>query len=265
MIKAYTLFSGSSGNCIYIKSPKTEILIDSGKSCGAIQKSLLALGSSLENIKGIFVTHEHSDHTQGLEIISKKFNIPVYMTSPSYDASVLRGSYLQRSAKSRDVVYEESIGDINIRSFPVPHDSAQNVGFVISCQNEAFGIATDIGHLTKDIADNLSVCQRVIVESNHDINMLEKGPYPRFLKDRILSKNGHLSNDMCAKFVCYLCDKGVSEFTLAHLSRENNTPKLAFDCTLKEMKECGFEGIPLKVAHPDISVCATDGKSYPIF
>ena len=238
--------------------------MDSGRSCLAIQKSLLALGSSLENIKGIFVTHEHSDHTQGLEIISKKHNIPVFMTSPSYDASVLRGSYLQRSARPRDVVYEESIGDINIHSFPVPHDSAQNVGYVISCRDEAFGIATDIGHLTNDIAANLSECDKVIVESNHDINMLEKGPYPQFLKDRILSKNGHLSNDMCAKFVCYLCDKGVSEFTLAHLSRENNTPKLAYDCTLAEMKACGFEGIPLKVAHPEIPVCATDGKSYPI-
>lgn len=263
MIYVYTLFSGSSGNCVYVKNEDTEILIDAGRSCGAIEKSLSALGTSLARIKGIFVTHEHSDHTQGLEIISKKFQIPVYMTSPSYDNYVRGGSYLQRLARSCDVEYERDIGSLNVRSFPIPHDSAQNVGYVITSGNDTFGIATDIGHPTEIIAENLSQCKKIILESNHDIKMVENGHYPRFLKDRILSPNGHLSNDKCAQLCAYLCDKGVNGITLAHLSRENNLPKIAYETVKDHLNACGFENVPLKVAFADITVEATNDYSYP--
>ncbi len=263
MISVHTLFSGSSGNSVYIKNENTEILIDAGKSCGAIEKSLNALGTTLRNINSIFITHEHTDHTAGLEIISKKYQIPIYMTSPSYENHVRGGSYLERFAKSVDVCFEKTIGSLCLCSFPVPHDSAQNVGYIIRSRDDTFGIATDIGHLTSIIAENLSQCNKVIVESNHDIKMVENGPYPRFLKDRILSPNGHLSNHKCAEFVAYLCDKGVKEFTLAHLSRENNLPKLAYETVKNQLDACGFEDVPLKVAFADITVCATNEKSYP--
>ena len=263
MLKAYTLFSGSSGNCIYVKNDKTEILIDAGRSCAAIEKSLGGLGTSLSNICAIFVTHEHADHTAGLEIISKKFQIPVYMTSPSYHNHVRGGSYLQRFAQEVDTVYSKDIGTLSLQSFPVPHDSAQNVGFVIDNGEQRLGIATDIGHLTSVIGENLEVCDKIIVESNHDIKMVENGPYPQFLKQRILSPNGHLSNDKCAQLCAYLCDKGVKEITLAHLSRENNLPKIAFEAVKENLVACGFEHIPLKVAFADITVCATDNNSYP--
>ena len=263
MIDVYTLFSGSSGNCVYVKNDDTEILIDAGRSCGAIEKSLSALGTSLRRIKAIFVTHEHSDHTQGLEVISKKFQIPVYMTSPSYDSYVRGGSYLQRMAISCEIEKEKDIGSLNIKSFPIPHDSAQNVGYVISSNEDTFGIATDIGHPTEIIADNLSKCKRIIIESNHDIEMVENGPYPRFLKDRILSQNGHLSNDKCAQLCAYLCDKGVCGITLAHLSQENNLPKLAYGQVREHLNACGFENVPLKVAFADITVNVTNEYSYP--
>lgn len=263
MISVHTLFSGSSGNSVYIKNEDTEILVDAGKSCGAIEKSLNALGSTLRNIDSIFITHEHTDHTAGLEIISKKYQIPVYITSPSYENHVRAGSYLERFAKSEAVTFEKTVGSLCLCSFPVPHDSAQNVGYIIRSSDDTFGVATDIGHLTSTIADNLSQCNKVIVESNHDIKMVENGPYPRFLKDRILSPNGHLSNDKCAAFAAYLCDKGVKEFTLAHLSQENNLPKLAYEAVRNQLNACDFEDIPLKVAFADITVCATDGKSYP--
>ena len=263
MISAYTLFSGSSGNSIYIKNENTEILVDAGKSCGAIEKSLTALGTSLRRINAIFITHEHADHTAGLEIISKKYQIPIYMTSPSYQNHVRGGSYLERFAKCEDICFEKAIGSLSVCSFPVPHDSAQNVGFIVRSKDDTFGIATDIGHLTSTIADNLSLCEKVIIESNHDIKMVENGPYPRFLKERILSPNGHLSNTKCAELAAYLCDKGVKEFTLAHLSRENNLPKLAYETARTQLNECGFENVPLKVAFADITVCATDGSCYP--
>lgn len=263
MIDVYTLFSGSTGNSIYVKNGSTEILIDAGRSCGAIEKALSCFGSGLKNISAIFVTHEHSDHTGGLEVISKKFQIPVYMTAPSYDNYVRGGSYLQRMAKRMDVEFSVTIGSLSVTSFPVPHDSAQNVGYIISSCDDTFGIATDIGHLTEVIADNLCLCKRVIVEANHDTNMVKTGPYPQFLKDRILSQSGHLSNDKCAEFCAYLCDHGVREITLAHLSQENNLPGLAFDTVKNQLCACGFESVPLKIAFADIAVCATDGKSYP--
>lgn len=263
MIEAYTLFSGSSGNCIYIKSANTEILVDAGKTCGAIEKALNTLGSSLRRISGIFITHEHSDHTSSLEVISKKYQIPVYMTAPSYDSYVRQGSYLYRFAKRKEIEFSECIGALSLSSFPVPHDSAQNVGYVISSKDDTIGIATDIGHLTEELADRLCSCNKVIVEANHDVQMVKNGPYIQQLKARILSNSGHLSNDKCAEFCAYLCDHGVSEITLAHLSRENNLPKTAFDTVKNQLCACGFENIPLKVAFADITVCATDGRSYP--
>jgi phosphoribosyl 1,2-cyclic phosphodiesterase len=265
MIKSYTLFSGSQGNSCYVSCGNTEILIDAGKSCGAIEKSLNALGTSLSRISAIFITHEHTDHIGGLEIISKKFQIPVYITAPSYSAGVRGGSYLERFAKPQDICFEKSIGELSIRSFPVPHDSAQNVGYVISSRDDTFGISTDIGHLTTVIGENLELCSRVIIESNHDIQMVKDGPYPQHLKDRILSSSGHLSNEKCADFAAYLCDKGVRQITLAHLSRENNMPKIAFEETRSHLNDCGFEHIPVKIAMPDIAVCASDDKSYPTF
>ncbi|MBQ7226148.1 MAG: MBL fold metallo-hydrolase [Clostridia bacterium] len=263
MICVYTLFSGSSGNSIYVKGDDSEIIIDAGKSCGAIEKALNALGSSLRKIKGIFITHEHSDHTSGLEIISKKYQIPVYMTAPSYDNYVRGGSYLERMAKREPVSYEKDVGSLHISSFPVPHDSAQNVGFVIKDKDCSFGIATDIGHPTKEIADKLSLCEKIIIESNHDIKMVESGPYPQFLKERILSNGGHLSNDKCAELCAYLCDRGVKEITLAHLSKENNLPKLAYEAVRCQLNCCGFENVALKVAFADIAVEATGGREYP--
>lgn len=263
MIKAYTLFSGSTGNCIYVKDKRTEILIDAGKSCGAIEKALNGLGTSLRRISAIYVTHEHTDHMAGLEIISKKFQIPVHITAPSCESYVRTGSYLERFAVSENVEYESTVGSLCLRSFPIPHDSTQNVGYVITSSDDSLGIATDIGHLTATIGESLADCSRVIVESNHDIKMVENGPYPGFLKKRILSPLGHLSNDKCAQLCAYLCDHGVCEITLAHLSQENNLPHLAYDTVKSFISSCGFEDVPLKVAFADIAVDCTNGASYP--
>lgn len=248
MLTVEPLFSGSGGNSVYIKNGSTEILVDAGRSCGAIERALNERNTSLRSISAIFITHEHSDHVGALEIISKKLSIPIYMTAPSYNEHIKTGTHTERVALAQDVLYEKSVGSINISSFRIPHDSKQNVGYIITNGKERFGIATDIGHLTSEIADALSTCTRVIVESNHDINMLKNGPYPEFLKQRILSSTGHLSNEMCAKFTCYLAEHGVHEITLAHLSRENNTPELAFNESKSVLSRCGFENVVLKVA-----------------
>ena len=252
----YTLFSGSSGNCVYVKDKNTEILIDAGKSAGAIEKSLTALNSSLYNIKGIFLTHEHTDHTVGLEIISKKHHIPVHMTSPSYDKCVPVSSFLPSCAKSHEVRYEVKIGSLKISSFEIPHDSMQNVGYIIENEEgEKFGIATDMGHVTEEILLSLSGCRYAVIESNHDINMVKSGPYPYFLKQRILSDNGHLCNEECARLALFLAERGTKAITLAHLSRENNTPDRAFSVTRQALNDGGFPTVELKVASPVISTC----------
>ncbi len=263
MLTAYTLFSGSSGNSVYVKDQDTEILIDAGKSCISIEKALQALGTSLRRISAIFITHEHADHTSGLEIISKKYQLPVYIAAPSYDRYVRSGSFLEGVAKRMDAEFEITLNSLTVSAFSVPHDSAHNVGYIITSGDDTLGIATDIGHLTSVIGDRLCSCSSVIVESNHDTEMVKNGPYPQFLKERILSNGGHLSNSKCAELCAYLCDHGVKEITLAHLSRENNLPKLAYDTVKNRLCACGFENVTLKVAFADISVCATNGESYP--
>lgn len=254
-MQIYTLFSGSGGNSVYVKDKNTEILIDAGKSAGAIEKSLLSLGSSLYSIDAIFLTHEHSDHTAGLEIISKKHHIPVHITSPSY--KILSSlTYLPSCAKQHDIRYEVTVGSLKLRSFEIPHDSNQNVGYIIENEEgERLGIATDMGHITEEIICSLEGCDYAIIESNHDTVMVKSGPYPFFLKERILSDRGHLCNEECARLALCLANSGARIITLAHLSRENNSPDKAFSVTRQALDEGGYPNVDLKVASPVISVC----------
>jgi phosphoribosyl 1,2-cyclic phosphodiesterase len=249
-MQVYTLFSGSSGNCIYVKDERTEILIDAGKSAQAIEKALSGIGTSIKSIDAILVTHEHSDHFVGLEILSKKHHIPVHITEKSYKKAVYQGSYVSQCAKAHDTHYELEIGSLKIKSFEIPHDSAQNVGYIIKGSDETLGIATDIGYVTDEIVEALSKCDRVILESNHDKYMLICGKYPEFLKQRILSNGGHLSNEDSSRLACVLAKNGVKSITLAHLSKENNTPTLAHD-TMREVLDLnGYVNVKLAVASP---------------
>lgn len=252
---AYTLFSGSTGNSIYIKNGSDEILIDAGKSAAAIDKALYRLGTSLSNIKAIFLTHEHSDHTGGLEIVSKKHHIPVHITSPSYQRVAYQGSFTATCACSHEVRYEVCVGSLCIRSFEVPHDSIQNVGYIIKADNgETLGVATDIGHVTDEIRDSLCGVEAAIVESNHDKFLLVAGTYPEFLKHRILADTGHLANEDSAELCLYLAKNGTKAITLAHLSRENNTPDIAHGVTRELLDRHGLGDVEVNVASPTDSV-----------
>lgn len=255
LLQAYTLFSGSSGNCIYIKDERDEILIDAGKSAGAIEKSLSALGSTLRNIKAIFLTHEHSDHTSGLEIISKKYRIPIHITAPSYKRVAYHGSYASQVAHSHEIRYEQRVGALKIKSFEIPHDSLQNVGYII--ENDAgqrLGIATDMGEVTDEIKAALCGCKTAIIESNHDKFLVVAGHYPEFLKHRILSDRGHLANEDSALLSVFLAKSGTEKITLAHLSKENNTPEIAFCAHRDALDKSGFLGVEVSVARPLESV-----------
>ncbi|MBQ7670735.1 MAG: MBL fold metallo-hydrolase [Clostridia bacterium] len=258
-MRADILFSGSSGNCTLIRNNNTNILIDCGKSARTISTSLRSLGTELCEIDAIFITHEHTDHTSALGVILSKYHIPVHMTEPS--AKKLES---ERGAMTgltiHPVEYSVKVGSLEITSFPLPHDSAAHVGYIIADEDgDRLGIATDMGHVTDDAISNLSVCRRVIIEANHDVGMLMTGRYPEFLKKRIFSPRGHLPNEDAAALACRLASAGVEVFALAHLSEENNLPSAAYSKVRSALDEAGFADRQIIVADRREPVSLPDG------
>ena len=194
-MKAYTLFSGSTGNCFFAHTEETNILIDCGVSARCVEKALCGLGFSLSDINAVFVTHEHCDHTKGLEIISKYHHIPVHMQEKSARAlihdpssAILQSLYLYNGE------FSVRVGDISVSAFMTPHDSAASVGYIIEADERKIGYVTDMGCILPSVRDALSGCDASVIEANHDVGMLMMGPYPFYLKERIRSEGGHLSN-----------------------------------------------------------------------
>lgn len=256
-----TLFSGSGGNCSYIKSGDTEILIDAGGSAKRIECALGQLDTKIQNISAIYITHEHSDHVASLPVLLKHTKIPVYITMESARC-MCDPKHLDLYKECFYIIKPENVyetGDISLIPFETPHDSAMSVGYRICSQSEkeCIGYATDTGHVSDNMKKFLRGCKRVIVESNHDVEMLKNGPYPPYLKKRILSKNGHLSNEDCAEFLCSLVDGGCESIILAHLSKENNTPEAALSASTRSLTDHGVKigkDLLLEVA-PEKCVC----------
>lgn len=242
MFKAIPLFSGSSGNCVYVKYKDEEILIDVGVSykriCGALEKA----GTSMQNIKAVLVTHEHSDHVQGLSVLSKHTDIPIFINrrSASYYDMPLDELFCGK-ARIKDPGDSITFDGFEVDTFATPHDSIGSCGYHFTFSDGTrFALATDMGQITPEIASYLLGCKSVVIESNHDTKMLKNGPYPYILKKRILSDHGHLSNEDCAAFIPRLVDMGAEKIILAHLSRENNTPELCYKTNAEALAEAGF-------------------------
>lgn len=241
MAKFCSLFSSSSGNCTFVASGKTRILIDAGVSAKRIKEALLSRDIDPKTLSAIFVTHEHSDHTKGIRVLASGFGIPVYATDGTMDGmandGILTGKFpvniIERDGQAE-------VGDLLIRSFSTPHDSNESCGFTVTFPDERkAAIATDIGHMTNEIMSNLIGCDLVMLESNHDIGMLENGPYPYYLKKRILSDFGHLSNEACASAAAELVEKGTTRLFLGHLSEQNNYPPLAYQTSIAAISDMG--------------------------
>lgn len=232
----YTIASSSKGNCIYVRLGDDEILIDAGISCKRLCDALRSLDTDITRIKAIFITHEHSDHVSGLETVAKKYKIPIHITEPSARAYLCSTKTANAAAVSviHPLLYTQSVGALTVRAFATPHDSAASVGYVISdgTPEHTLAVATDIGTVTDEVSDALIGCENVILESNHDENMLLCGAYPYELKRRILSDYGHLSNEAAAAFVSRLVASGTKRILLAHLSQDNNLPELAYHSSL---------------------------------
>jgi Metal-dependent hydrolases of the beta-lactamase superfamily I len=249
MLEAYALFSGSAGNCVYIKTGGEEILVDCGKNAKTIECALTKLGSSLSNISAIYITHEHCDHVSALEVISKRYKIPIHAARGT--ARLIGGNRAGECVVEHPPRYAVDSRSYSIRSFVTPHDSVMCVGYRISTDDGDIGVATDLGCITDEVGDSLLGCRGVVLESNHDRDMLMRGPYPAELKRRILSREGHLSNDDCASFAAILSRSGVGNLLLAHISRDNNLPSLALKTTQTAVAGAGSLKTIIRVASPD--------------
>jgi len=255
MIKVCSLFSGSSGNCIFVSSSETAVLIDAGLSGRKIEKALESIGESFDRISAILVTHEHIDHIYGAGVLSRRYNIPVYANSETWEAMrPFLGKMAPGHIRCIDVGQPLEIGDIQVKSFPIPHDAACPVGYNLFIKDKKITIATDIGHINRGLLSNFEKSDMILLESNHDIEMLKTGPYPWPLKQRIMGDFGHLCNDMAGKVVAYLAEYGTKLFLLGHLSKENNFPELAYQTVcnaLMQKKINPGKDIYLEVAHRD--------------
>lgn len=241
LAKFCPLFSSSSGNATFIGSGKTGILIDAGVSAKKIREALSSREIDPSKISAIFVTHEHTDHIKGIRVLASSFGIPVYATEGTMkgleEAEILNGKFPYHIISRKD---EIAVGDLLVRSFETPHDSAESCGFTIEFPDERkAAVATDIGCITNEIMNNLIGCDLVMLESNHDIGMLENGIYPYNLKRRILSDRGHLSNEACSLAAAQLIERGTTRLFLGHLSAENNMPALAYQTSYAAIYETG--------------------------
>jgi len=220
------LASGSKGNATYISNGHTAILLDAGLSGKALQQRMAAKGLDPAGLDAILVSHEHSDHIKGVGVLSRRFGLTVYISDGTWQAS---RNALGKLADMRPFTcgHPFSIGDLAIHPFSISHDAADPAGFTISCNGTKVGVATDLGIVTGVVRDHLEACDALILEANHDPQMLIDGPYPWPLKQRIRGRSGHLSNDDAATLLETLCHDRLAHVILAHLSEENNTPDKA--------------------------------------
>ena len=228
MLRVFTLYSGSGGNCTAVEIDGRVVLVDAGCGVKKTQQCLMQAGLSLGAVDGIFITHEHSDHVAGLQTICKHFRIPVISNQPTLDAYYNENPLFDTSLFCVMPTGARAARDsFEVTSFASPHDSAECVGYRIKTKYGDVGVLTDAGTGTDEIKRALKGCRILVFESNHDINMLQTGPYPAYLKRRIAGPDGHLSNNQSAEMLADFVNAGAENVILAHLSKENNTPRIA--------------------------------------
>ncbi len=257
-LKICPLASGSKGNCVFVSTPETAVLVDAGLSGVEIEKRLALVGQTPEALSGIIITHEHTDHVRGAGILSRRFNIPVYLTPQTHGAC----KHLGKVPKLKFFECGTSffINELQIAPFSISHDARDPAGLTLSFGEKKIGIATDLGHVTALVKEHLKNCHALYIESNHDPEMLKNGSYPWFLKQRVKSRTGHLSNMDTRALLAEILDSNpdqcldpawkpnLAHVILAHLSEDNNCPKKA---ACEVAKGINGSGVCLHVAGPD--------------
>ena len=236
MLNFCSLYSGSSGNSLFIESKNTKLLVDAGVSCKKIETALKDISIDPSSLDGILVTHEHIDHVQSLDKQKKKFDLPVFVNQKTLDSMPKQKDKLSdKNIKTFKVTENFEIGDLKIHPFSIPHDAVDPCGFNIYKDNKKISIATDIGHMTNDILKNLEESLFVMLESNYDPEVLRCSAYPFSLKSRIAGPIGHLPNEIAGKTISHLLKSGLKSAMLGHLSKESNFPELAYQTVLDEL------------------------------
>ena len=250
-MRVCSIASGSSGNCIYVGDDKNHILIDAGVSRKRIVEGLSQIGVQPEQLDAIFVTHEHSDHIQGINMMVKMFGTPVFATGGTLDGICIKDT---KGVIGRDKLYQLYadepvwIGHLKVMPFRMSHDAAEPVCYSVESGGHKLGMATDLGVFDNYIIEHLSGSDVLLLEANHDISMLEAGKYPYPLKRRILSNRGHLSNEDSGRLLCRLSHKKLRHVFLAHLSKENNYPQLAYEAVKCQIwEEMGINKLPFEL------------------
>jgi phosphoribosyl 1,2-cyclic phosphodiesterase len=264
------LGSGSAGNCAYVETGEARILVDAGFSTRQIRLRLASIGRTPENLSAILLTHEHSDHISGLLGLAEKLHIPVFCNRGTQDGTIW--AFKEKWSKKTNLMLENSdtfrskidwrvfetgasfdVGDVSVETFSIPHDSQDPVGFVLHTPGGNFGFATDLGHVTKLVLERIRTANVLVLESNHDVKMLQDCPHRTWaLKQRILGRHGHLSNVTAAEAVMQIMSANLRQLYLAHLSRECNTPELAQDIMAEQLFQIGATHVQLHVAAQDV-------------
>lgn len=256
-MKLCSIASGSSGNCIYIGNNNTNLLVDVGISGKRIESGLNGIDVDPRSIDGILITHEHTDHVSGLGVMARRYHIPIYATQETIYA-VLQSKNIGKISDSLfhsiepDVSFE--IKDMVVNPFSISHDAVNPVCYTFESNGHKMGVATDLGKYDDYIISSLMGCEALLLEANHDINMLEVGSYPYYLKRRILGDKGHLSNTNSGKLICELLNDKLQCIFLGHLSKENNYPELAYETVKVELENYHMnilKHIKLSVANRD--------------
>lgn len=236
MFRFCSLYSGSSGNSLFVETDKTKILVDCGESAKKIINALSEINVNIEDISAILITHEHIDHVKSLGTLSKKYDIPIYTNLETLEAMPEQKNKINdKNINLFNVEKDFYIDDLKIHPFSIPHDAANPCGFNIYYNNKKISIATDIGHITPEIISNLEKSSFLLLESNYDPNILKCSSYPYHLKERISGPYGHLSNCTAGQTISHLINTGLKTVMLGHLSKENNFPELAYKTVMEEI------------------------------
>lgn len=254
MLNFISFGSGSSGNCYYLFTATDGLLIDTGVGLRTLKKEFRDYGLSMSSVNNVLITHDHADHVKSVGCISNDYKLPVYSTRKVH-SGILRNYCVQRKVPAEYTRYIEKgvaaeIGEFTVTPFAVPHDSTDNVGYFIENGGVAFCIMTDAGCVTEEMAAYIGRANYLVIEANHDEEMLKNGPYPPYLKSRILSGNGHLSNKSCGEAVAANMTERLHAIWLCHLSEDNNHPELARKTVESILADHGItvgEGLLLEV------------------
>lgn len=247
-VRLTILGSGSSGNCAYLETEEARILIDAGFSLRQIRQRLATIGRAPENLTGILVTHEHSDHVQGLAALSAKLQIPIYCNRLTKEAIEFQYELTQVDWRLFATGASFELGNLTVETFSIPHDAQDPVGFLVQTAAGNVGFLTDLGHATKLVLERVRRANVLVLEANHDIKMLQDCPHrPWSLKQRILSRHGHLSNEAAADAAEEVMSSDLRHLYLGHLSRECNRPELAYEVMDQRLKKLGAEHVRLEL------------------